>query len=118
MPRQLRNMGGITNAVPREKYGLGSKIKDFESEVSVKKERLDDLILNLPNVPHESVPPGSDETNNKVIYEWGVEKNQSFDIKNHLSLGSSLNGLGSSAWPPRLSARGYLWRAKGDASQR
>ena len=28
MPRQLRNMGGITNAVPREKYGLGSKIKD------------------------------------------------------------------------------------------
>ena len=28
MPRQLRNKGGITNAVPREKYGLGSKIKD------------------------------------------------------------------------------------------
>ena len=28
MPRQLRNMGGITSAVPREKYGLGSKIKD------------------------------------------------------------------------------------------
>ena len=27
MPRQLRNMGGITSAVPREKYGLGSKIK-------------------------------------------------------------------------------------------
>ena len=69
---------------------LGSKIKDLESEISVKKERLDDLILNLPNVPHESVPPGSDESNNKVIYEWGVEKNQSFDIKNHLSLGSSL----------------------------
>ena len=28
MPRQLRNMGGITNAVPRKKYGLGSKLKD------------------------------------------------------------------------------------------
>ncbi len=28
MPRQLRNMGGITNAVPREKYGLGSKLKE------------------------------------------------------------------------------------------
>ena len=28
MPRQLRNMGGITNAVPREKYGLGSTLKD------------------------------------------------------------------------------------------
>ena len=28
LPRQLRNMGGITNAVPREKYGLGSKIKE------------------------------------------------------------------------------------------
>ena len=28
MPRQLRNKGGITNAVPREKYGLGSKLKD------------------------------------------------------------------------------------------
>ena len=28
MPRQLRNKGGITNAVPREKYGLGSKIKE------------------------------------------------------------------------------------------
>ena len=28
MPRQLRNTGGITNAVPREKYGLGSKLKE------------------------------------------------------------------------------------------
>ncbi len=28
MPRQLRNKGGITNAVPREKYGLGSKLKE------------------------------------------------------------------------------------------
>ena len=28
MPRQLRNKGGITNVVPREKYGLGSKLKD------------------------------------------------------------------------------------------
>ena len=28
MPRQLRNKGGITNVVPREKYGLGSKLKE------------------------------------------------------------------------------------------
>ena len=97
---------------------LGSKIKDLESEISVKKERLDDLILNLPNVPHESVPPGSDESNNKVIYEWGVEKNQSFDIKNHLSLGSSLK-LFDFERSAKLSGSGFpLYTGKGALLER
>ena len=97
---------------------LGSKIKDLESEISVKKERLDDLILNLPNVPHESVPPGSDESNNKVIYEWGVEKNQSFDLKNHLSLGSSLK-LFDFERSAKLSGSGFpLYTGKGALLER
>ena len=32
MPRQLRNMGGITNAVPRKKYGIGSKFQEYKDK--------------------------------------------------------------------------------------
>ena len=45
---------------------VGSKIKDLESKISEKKQKLDKLILNLPNIPHESVPPGSNESQNKI----------------------------------------------------
>ena len=97
---------------------VGSKIKDLESKISEKKQKLDKLILNLPNIPHESVPPGSNESQNKIIYEWGEENNQSFDLKDHLSLGASLK-LFDFERSSKLSGSGFpLYTGKGALLER
>ena len=70
---------------------VGEQIKEIEISLSEKKDNLDALILNLPNIPHTSVPYGDGEDNNKVIYEWGDETKKNFELKTHLDLGSNLN---------------------------
>ena len=97
---------------------VGNKIKDLESKISEKKEKLDKLILNLPNIPHESVPPGSNESQNKIVYEWGEDNNQSFDLKDHLSLGASLK-LFDFERSSKLSGSGFpLYTGKGALLER
>ena len=97
---------------------VGGKIKDLEAEISEKKEKLDELILNLPNIPHESVPHGSNESKNKVIYEWGEENTQRFNLKTHLSLGSNLK-LFDFERSAKLSRSGFpLYTGKGALLER
>ena len=97
---------------------VGGKIKDLEAEISEKKEKLDELILNLPNIPHESVPHGSNESKNKVIYEWGEENTQRFNLKTHLSLGSNLK-LFDFERSAKLSGSGFpLYTGKGALLER
>ena len=97
---------------------VGDKIKDLEVEISEKKEKLDELILNLPNIPHESVPHGSNESKNRVVYEWGVEKSQKFNLKPHLSLGSNLK-LFDFERSAKLSGSGFpLYTGKGALLER
>ena len=70
---------------------VGEQIKEIEISLSEKKDNLNALILNLPNIPHISVPYGDGEHNNKAIYEWGDETKKNFELKTHLDLGSNLN---------------------------
>ncbi len=56
---------------------------------SVKRE-LDDLLLRVPNIFHESVPIGETEADNVVIREWGAKPELGFPPRTHLDLGESL----------------------------
>lgn len=97
---------------------VGDKIKDLEIGLVEKKERLNKLILNLPNIPHESVPHGSNETNNKIIYEWGDENVKNFDLKTHLDIGANLK-LFDFERSAKLSGTGFpLYTGKGALLER
>jgi seryl-tRNA synthetase len=48
------------------------------------------LLLNVPNLPHESVPVGKDEHANVVVRSWGVPKAMDFTIKDHVDVGEPL----------------------------
>lgn len=55
--------------------------------------RMRDLIAALPNLPHESVPVGKDESDNVEIRRWGTKPELDFEPKDHVDLGNALGIL-------------------------
>src|SRR5437867_4712833 len=55
--------------------------------------RMRELLLTLPNIPHESVPVGKDESANVEIRRWGTKPEFDFEPKDHVDLGTSLGIL-------------------------
>lgn len=51
---------------------------------------LDAWLLSIPNLPHESVPPGKDETENVEVRKVGTPREFDFEIKDHVDLGEPL----------------------------
>ena len=97
---------------------VGEQIKEIETSLSEKKDILDSLILNLPNIPHETVPRGATENDNKVIEEWGDEIQKNFKLKTHLDLGSNLN-LFDFERSAKISGSGFpLYTGKGALLER
>ncbi len=70
---------------------LSQQIKVLEEKTQSSKNELDQLLLGLPNIPHESVPEGKDEKNNQLVREWGEILDRDFNIIAHLELGKALS---------------------------
>ena len=77
-----------------EKMGKMKKLADAisKSDVEIKavEIRVRDLMMRLPNVPHESVPVAKDETGNLKIRDWGKPRKFDFTPKDHIDLGQRL----------------------------
>jgi len=69
---------------------VSQHIKVLEEKTQESKTKLDELLLGLPNLPHESVPAGKDEKDNPLVREWGESTEYDFELKNHLELGEAL----------------------------
>ena len=66
-------------------------IKDLEKGVSNLGQTLEEQLELMPNIPHDTVPVGQDETANQVIREWGEPLAADFDLKSHVEIGLELN---------------------------
>jgi seryl-tRNA synthetase len=64
------------------------------------------LLLEIPNLPHESVPIGRDSGANRVVRSWG-EKPQLADLADHVALGTRLK-LFNPDWAAKLSGSGFI----------
>lgn len=62
---------------------VSDKIKEFDERLRVLDEQVREFVLNLPNVPHDSVPVGKDETENVVVRTWGTPREFDFPPLNH-----------------------------------
>ncbi|HEX6928364.1 MAG TPA: serine--tRNA ligase [Gammaproteobacteria bacterium] len=69
---------------------LGDELKAAEEKLGVLQEKLDDLLMRVPNLLHESVPTGRDENDNREVRRWGEPPEFSFEPKDHVDLGSGL----------------------------
>ena len=69
---------------------LKTDLENIESDLPQVQAALDDLLLRIPNLPHESVPVGKDETENVEVRKVGTPRTFDFDIKDHVDLGEKL----------------------------
>ncbi len=76
-----------------EMKGLSQEIKVLDQQLDEVEQEFRDFLLVIPNVPHESVPVGRDETANKVVSTWGEKPSFSFQPKPHWEIGEGLGIL-------------------------
>ncbi len=69
---------------------LGDKLKTAEQQLSEVQDEMNEILLGLPNLPHESVPAGLSEEDNVEISRWGEPTSFDFEVKDHVDLGEKL----------------------------
>jgi len=72
---------------------LGDQLKAAEDALHQVQSALQGIVLGIPNLPHESVPAGKDEEDNREERRWGDIPAFDFEPKDHVDLGESLGGL-------------------------
>ena len=72
---------------------LGDRISNMDSQVRTLEERVTELALGIPNLPHESVPAGTSSADNREVRRWGQAPAMSFTPKPHWEIGEALGIL-------------------------
>jgi len=80
-----------TGAKISEMKKTASKIADIEKKAENVRVKLDYLLLRMPNIMHESVPQGKDDSENVEIRSWGEIKEFAFPVKDHIDIGEELD---------------------------
>ncbi|TXI17892.1 MAG: serine--tRNA ligase [Nitrosomonas sp.] len=87
---QAKSKGQDVSAIMTEVANLGDALKQTEEHLERIQQQLQKILLEVPNLPHASVPEGSDETGNMQIRSWGEPRQFDFDIQDHVSIGEGL----------------------------
>ena len=97
---------------------LGEKLKKLEFELHGLESQLKTLLFQMPNLPHHSVPIGSNETENIEVRIWGEKSEFTFQPKTHMELGTELKLLDFKRGA-KLSGSGFpLYTGKGAKLER
>lgn len=72
---------------------VGDRIKTLDIELREIHEKLDMILMSIPNIPHESTPVGESEDDNVEIRKWGEVRAFDFEPKAHWDLGTDLDIL-------------------------
>jgi len=86
----MKGRGEDTTAVMAEVNGLADDLKNSADRLDVLQSELSSLLMNVPNLPHESVPVGADESGNVELRRWGSPRAFDFDVRDHVDLGQPL----------------------------
>lgn len=73
-----------------EMQTVSKKIRELDEELSEIDGELDQIMLGIPNIPHESVPVGEDEEDNEEVRRWGELPEFSFEPQAHWDIGTNL----------------------------
>lgn len=90
---KMKKQGEDGTAVIEEMRQVSDQIKALDEEIRLVEEKLDLVLLSIPNIPHETVPTGISEDDNVEVRRWGTPASFSFAPKSHWDLASDLDIL-------------------------
>jgi len=106
-----KSRGEDVAPIMAEVAGLGEQLKADEEKLAAIQEELQQLLLNVPNLPHESVPEGKSEADNVEVRKVGTPRAFDFAVKDHTDIGTPL-GLDFDTGAKLAGARFTLMRGK------
>ncbi|MET0210663.1 MAG: serine--tRNA ligase, partial [Burkholderiaceae bacterium] len=86
----LKGKGEDASAVMAEVGGIADELKAGAEKLDVIQQELNQMLMSVPNLPHASVPAGSDESGNVEVRRWGTPRELGFAAKDHVDLGEPL----------------------------
>jgi len=86
----LKSKKEDASALIEEMKSVASKIRELDEKMKILEEKTSIFLLNVPNIPYESVPVGKDETENVEIRKWGEPRGFVFEPLNHWDIGEML----------------------------
>ncbi|CAG0971272.1 seryl-tRNA synthetase [Geobacteraceae bacterium] len=97
---------------------VSAKIKTLDEELRGVDDELQGVLLTIPNIPHESVPIGTSEVDNREVRKWGEPPPFSFTPKPHWEIGEGLGILDFERGAKLTGARFTLYRGAGARLER
>ncbi|RME55378.1 serine--tRNA ligase [Candidatus Woesearchaeota archaeon] len=110
--QELKKQKKDAQDIINEAREVGEQLKDAEELMLFYKQKLDALLKSMPNIMHESVPYGKDDTENVEVKKWGAPRKFEFELKSHVELGENL-GLLEFDKSAKISGSGFYFM-KGD----
>ncbi len=98
--------------------GVGERLAQLEAGLKAVQDELDAYCLEIPNLPHDSVPVGNSEDDNVEVRRWGTPPVFDFTPRDHVDLGEALGGLDFETATKIAGARFSLLRGPLAALQR
>jgi|TARA_B110001469_G_scaffold54729_1_gene52816 seryl-tRNA synthetase len=90
---KLKAQGQDTTAIMAAVSAFGTQLDDKKAQLKQVQDDLHTMFMEMPNIPHHSVPQGTDEEDNQEVLVWGEKPAFHFTIKDHVDLGEALGGL-------------------------
>lgn len=109
---QAKAKGEDVAALMADVAGFGEELKASEVRLEEIRAEIEAIALGIPNLPHASVPPGSDEAGNVEQSRWGTPRVFDFAVKDHVELGARHGWLDSDAGAKLSGARFTVLRGQ------
>jgi seryl-tRNA synthetase len=86
----LKGKGEDASAVMAEVNGIGDELKASAARLEEVQQQMNAFLQTVPNLPHESVPVGNDESGNVEVRKVGTPRAFDFEVKDHVDVGAPL----------------------------
>lgn len=113
---QMKKEGKDTAEIMKEMKALSEKISSLRTKISELEEKQRQILLSIPNVPHESVPVGKDDSENVEIRRWGEPRKD--QVLPHWEIGKKLGILDPETAAKITGTRFHVYKGMGARLER
>ena len=115
---QIKKEGGDVAPIMEEMKKLSDQVKALDVQISALETEQRNIMLSIPNIPHESVPYGKDDKENQDMRHWGEPTKFDFEPQAHWDLGAKLGILDPETAAKVTGARFHFYKGLGSRLER